>query len=101
VAGRPAAGDWRGSYVNTGTGQIRYNVRLAGAGAGLFADALAPAGIAETIDIDAVPGTTLAGTADSGIIFPRSGAGSAATNFTTPGMFFMWDRRPPGLCALC
>ncbi len=104
----PAAATWANvaertasSYVNVATGQIRYNVRLAGGATALFADALAPAGIAETIDIDAVPGTTLAGTAVSGIVFPRSVAGSTAANFTTPGIFFVWDRRPPRTCALC
>jgi hypothetical protein len=105
----PAAATWANvpemtasSYVNTGTDRIRYNVRLAGSATNLItADALAPVGIAETIDIDAIPGTTLAGTAVSGIIFPRSVSGSNATNFTTPGIFFMWDRRPPRTCALC
>ncbi len=90
------------SYVNTAVGQIRFNVQPAGGGTALFADALAPVGVAETIDIDAIPGTTLAGTAVSAIIFPRSVAGSKApSSFTTPGIFFVWDRRPPRTCALC
>jgi hypothetical protein len=90
------------SYVNAPAGRIRYNVRLAGSATNLIAtDALAPVGIAETIDIDAIPGTTLAGSAVSAIIFPRSVAGSRAANFTTPGIFFVWDRRPPRTCALC
>lgn len=89
------------AYVNVAPGQYRYNVQPAGGGTALFADALAPVGVAETIDIDAIPGTTLAGTAVTGIVFPRSVAGSAAANFTTPGIFFVWDRRPPRTCALC
>jgi hypothetical protein len=83
------------AYVQAPTGQIRYNVTPAGGGTALFADALALAGTAATVDLDATPGTTVAGSAVSGFIFPRSVAGSAAANFTTPGVIFVWDRRPP------
>ena len=83
------------AYVQSPTGAIRYNVTPAGGGTELFADALALAGTAATVDLDATPGTTVAGSAVSGFIFPRSVAGSAADNFTTPGVVFVWDRRPP------
>jgi hypothetical protein len=83
------------AYVTAPTGQIRFNVTPAGGGTALFADALALAGTAATVDLDATPGTTVAGSAVSGFIFPRSVAGSPATNFTTPGVIFVWDRRPP------
>jgi hypothetical protein len=107
----PAAPTWASvpeltasSYVNTAPGPIRANVRLAGGATALFTDPTLPAGIAEQIDIDAVPGSTLAGTAMSGFVFPRSVAGSMAPQaaaFAAPLMFWVWDRRPPRTCALC
>jgi hypothetical protein len=84
------------AYVSTPTGSIRYNVTPAGGGTALFADATALAGVPATIDIDAIPGTTVAGSAVSGFVFPRAVLGSQATqSFTTPGILFLWDRRPP------
>jgi hypothetical protein len=105
----PATASWANvaelsasNYVTAAPGARTSNVSLAGSGTALLAaNATLPAGIAETIDIDAVPGSTLAGTAMTGFVFPRSVAGSAAANFTTPGIFWVWDRRPPRLCALC
>ena len=83
------------AYVSTAPGSIRYNVRAAGSATNLFNDATALAGVAATVDLDAQPGTTIAGSAVSGFVFPRSVAGSKAANFTTPGIIFVWDRRPP------
>jgi hypothetical protein len=83
------------AYVSTPPGSIRYNVRPAGSATNLFADATALAGVAATVDLEAQPGTTIAGSAVSGFVFPRSVAGSKAANFTTPGIVFVWDRRPP------
>lgn len=83
------------AYVNAPTGQIRYNVKPAGGGSNLFADALALAGSPATVDLDALPGTTVAGSAVSGFVVPRSVAGSQAASFTTPSVIFLWDRRPP------
>lgn len=87
------------NYVNVAVGGIRYNVQPAGGGAALFADATAPAGSAAVTappgPFDAIPGTTVAGSAVTGIIFPRSVAGSPAPNLTTPAIVFVWDRRPP------
>lgn len=102
TATAPATATWGGvaalsasPYVTAATGSIRYNVQPAGGGTALFADATALAGVAATVDIDAIPGTTVAGSAVSGFVFPRSVAGSTAANFTTPGITFLWDRRPP------
>lgn len=87
------------NYVNAATGTYRYNVTPAGGGTALFADATALAGTAAVVGppgpIDAAPGTTVAGSAVTGIVFPRSVAGSRAPNITTPGIVFVWDRRPP------
>lgn len=90
------------TYVTTAPAQTRYNVQPAGGGAALFADPLALIGAAATVDIEAAPGTTVAGSAVTLIVFPRSVAGSRAPNVTTPSGSFMWDRRPPRTCSpLC
>lgn len=83
------------AYVTVAPGQVRYNVQPAGGGTNLFADALALAGSPKTVDLDALPGTTVAGSAVTGFVVPRSVAGSQAASFTTPGIIFAWDRRPP------
>lgn len=88
------------TYATSAPGSKRINVQPGGGGATLFADALELAGAAATLDIDAAPGTTVAGSAVSNIIVPRSVAGSSAANFTTPGMISVWDRRPPR-CQFC
>lgn len=49
-------------------------------------------------DIEALPGTKVAGSAITGIIFPPSVAGSRAAQFSSTGIGFMWDRRPPRIC---
>ena len=82
---------------------IRFNVTPAGGGAALFTDPNSGlTGIPATVDIEATPGTRIAGTALSAIIFPRSVAGTGAPqgtvsgiNYGLPGMMFVWDRRPP------
>jgi hypothetical protein len=91
------------NYVTVAPAQIRYNVQPAGGGTTLVTDALALIGQAATADIEATPGTTIAGSAITAIVFPRSVAGSRAPqSFTTPGVSFMWDRRPPRACSpLC
>jgi uncharacterized protein DUF4397 len=98
----PAAATWAAvqplsasSFVQEAVGQKCYNVQPPAGGTAVLTDALALAGVAATVDIDAIPGTTVAGSAVSGIIFPRSVAGSTAASFTTPGVVFVWDRRPP------
>ena len=83
------------AYVAAPVGSIKYNVQPAGGGTALFTDPTALAGSAATVDLEALPGTTVAGSAVSGIVFPRSVLGSQAANFTTPGIIFVWDRRPP------
>jgi hypothetical protein len=104
----PTAASWANvapmtvtTYLTAATGQRRINVQPAGGGTALFADALALVGVAATIDIEAAPGTTVAGTAVSNFIVPRSVAGSPAAPFTTPGMISAWDRRPPRTCQFC
>ena len=65
-----------------------------------------PNGLAEAIDADAVPGTNIGGSAVTAILFPRSQAGTQApqsptATFGSPGIIFVWDRRPPRTCTLC
>lgn len=84
------------NYLTTATGTIRFNVRNAGTATNVIAtDPTAIAGSAATIDLDAIPGTNVAGSAVTAYIVPRSVAGSSATNLTTPTIIFLWDRRPP------
>ena len=93
------------TYVTTAPGQLRFNIQPAGGGTAMFSDALALIGATATADAEALPGTTIAGSAITAIIFPRSVAGSKApqaTAFQVPAVSFMWDRRPPRSCSpLC
>lgn len=113
----PAAPTWANvapqsitSYVLVSPDSFRFNVQPAGGGAALFADARALIGAPPSLsltntpcggtgqpkcDIAALPGTTIAGSAVTALIFPRSVAGSKARQFTTPAISFIWDRRPP------
>ncbi len=103
----PAAATWAAvapftssAYANSAPGQIRINAQPAGGGTALFADALALLGAAPAVDLEGLPGTTVAGSALSAFIFPRSVVGSAAPQtaaFTTPSVSWNWDRRPPRL----
>jgi hypothetical protein len=92
------------TYQTAAPGQFMFNVKSAGTA--LFADALALPGAAPRssagpggkIDIEALPGTTVAGSAVTAIVFPRSVAGSKAPQsapFLVPAISFVWDRRPP------
>jgi hypothetical protein len=84
------------TFVTAAPGQKRFTVEPAGGGTAIVANALALPGAAKTVDIDALPGTTVAGSAVTAIIWPRSVAGSQAPSaFTTPAVTFIWDRRPP------
>lgn len=93
------------NYVNASPAQVRFNVRPAGSATPLFTDQLALIGAAATVDIEALPGTTVAGSAVTMIVFPRSVTGTAAPQtaaFQAPLASFMWDRRPPRTCSpLC
>ena len=115
----PATATWaavpaysRSTHVTMPAGSYRYNVTPAGGGAALFADALTLPGAAascssvackpgEKEDIASQPGTTIAGSAVTGIVFPRSTAGARtpqSASFTVPAITFTWDRRPPRTC---
>ena len=90
------------TYVTAAPGQKRFNVQPAGGGTALFADALALIGAAASVDIEALPGTTIAGSAVTAIVFPRSVAGTKAPQggvFANPAISFMWDRRPTRSCS--
>ena len=101
----PAAATWANvapltasTYATAAPSQMRINVQPAGGGAALFADALALIGAPYASDLEGLPGSTIAGTALSAIVFPRSVAGSQAPQtaaFAAPSISFVWDRRPP------
>jgi hypothetical protein len=108
----PAAATWANvppftasSYVTAPPAQFRYNVQPAGGGTVLFTDALALIGAAGKVDAEALPGTTVAGSAVTAVVFPRSVAGTKAPQaaiFQVPAVSFMWDRRPARTCSpLC
>ena len=86
------------AYVAAPADSINFNVRSAGGSTALFTDPTAITGTAATVLLDATPGTRVPGSAVSGFVFARSVSPSQATaptNFTTPGVIFLWDRRPP------
>jgi Domain of unknown function (DUF4397) len=111
----PAAATWAAvqplsvsAYVTTAPGQFRFNVQPAGGGTALVADGLALVGAAAVTTApgptDALPGTTVAGSAVTAIVFPRSIAGTQAPqttgsatvpSYAAPALTFVWDRRPP------
>ena len=94
----------------TAPGSYRYNVQPAGGGATLFADPLSIPGEAAVLvapgPFDAIPGTTVAGSAVTAIVFPAQacsgfvGTSTTCTNLgtarvATPSLSNIWDRRPP------
>jgi hypothetical protein len=106
------------SYVVMDTTQYRFSARAAGTatvvvgntnsmtgnvpscGNGINPTSSNPSGCrtGESPDIEAIPGTRVSQSAVSGIVWPRSTAGSAApqtTSFQSPAITFVWDRRPP------
>jgi hypothetical protein len=93
------------SYITQAPGNYMYNVQPAGGGANLFADAQAVPGSATTVDVQGNPGTTQAGSAVTGFVYPRSAVGARTPQtaaFAVPAIGFNWDRRPPLTCApLC
>jgi hypothetical protein len=109
----PASATWASvpaysasAYTTAAVGALMYNVRSAGGAANLFADLQAPPGTAASssagpagkLDTDAIPGTTVAGSAVTMIVFPASTVGARTpqtTAFLSPAGTFMWDRRPP------
>jgi hypothetical protein len=87
------------SYVLTPAASITYNVT----GAATLAAQLAMPGVAAKVDLPAIPGTTIAGSGVSGIVWPATTAGTTArtvTGFAAPQMTFVWDRRPPRGCSV-
>ena len=97
------------NYVTVPPAQIKFNVRSVGGTTPLFADALAligqpigtkTAGCEVGVDCDVTPGTTVPGSAITLIVFPATVTGSLAAKFTSPGISFMWDRRPPRACTV-
>lgn len=85
-------------YITTDPGTKCYRVTPTGNATALFTDALALAGAPPNLVTghQALPGTTQAGSAVTGFVFPRSVLGSQAPqSLTTPGILFVWDRRPP------
>jgi hypothetical protein len=95
------------SYVTVAPQQVKFNVQPAGGGTALFTDPTALIGVPQGtvsggctagVDCDLQPGTTVAGSDVTAIIFPRSTVGSKvsqAAAFQVPAISFIWDKRPP------
>lgn len=95
--------DTTGQFSATTLTTQTFNVRDGGSVANLFANVSALQGAHATVDIEALPGMRVEGSAQTLIVFPRSIAGTApnltgAPNFTTPAGSFVWDRRPARTC---
>jgi hypothetical protein len=98
LAGAPAASNLavgaRSNYIARATGP--FAVRVAPTTTFTASASLAStAGVAGTVAVDPIGGHGVAGTQFTAFLFPRSTAGSAATNFTTPGLVMVVDRQPP------
>ncbi|MBY0489911.1 MAG: DUF4397 domain-containing protein [Gemmatimonadaceae bacterium] len=96
----------KSNYINVDPASITFSVRAAGGTTNLFNNLLALPGTAASssagaggkLDISSTPGTTVAGSAISLIVFPRSTAGARtpqAAAFLVPAGTFVWDVRPP------
>ncbi|MEP6621617.1 MAG: DUF4397 domain-containing protein [bacterium] len=88
------------TFVNASPAQVKFNITAAGSATAMFTDGLALIGAAPAVDLEGLPGTTVAGSAVTAIVFPASVVGSNAPQggvYTTPQLTFMWDKRPPRL----
>jgi hypothetical protein len=99
------------TFITSDTGSITYNVQPVGGGTAVFANLTALLGAPATstagcplpplvckYDIEPLPGTRVAGSGVTMIIWPRSTAGARtpqAAAFNVPAGTFVWDRRPP------
>jgi len=108
------------NYVELDSGSYNYQIRNAGGATALVATSAAIAGQVATCsgrpsneytaanpsgcptgqqaDIEALPGTKVAGSAITGIVFPPSVVGSKAAQFAATGIGYVWDKRPPRIC---
>lgn len=107
----PAAATWAGvparsrsSYVTTAPDSLRFFVTGATPAAGTLALVGAAAQATAPGPFDALPGTRVAGSAVTAIVWPRSvatspapqqGASSTLPSFQASAITFVWDRRPP------
>jgi len=88
ASGAVGAVDWAAvpaysasAYVTAAAGTYNYQIRDAAGTNPIFADNTALVGSAATSDIEALPGTTVAGSAVTGIVFPGSVSGSNGAQF--------------------
>lgn len=99
------------SFVTDAPAQYRFDIDLAGTATNLFANAIDRIAMigADAVTVapgpfDAIPGTSVAGSAVTGIIFAPSVVGTAAPQgagsatippWTDEAIVYVWDRRPP------
>jgi hypothetical protein len=108
-AGAPGTPTWPtvapfsvSSFVTGPPGAYSYTVT----GGATVSGTAMPGAAGNGTDTPSLPGTSVAGSAVTGIVFPISVVGSRApqtTAFKSPILSFMWDRRPPRGCnaSLC
>ena len=113
----PATATWanvpaysKSTYVEVDSGTYAYAIRNAGSATNLIGSTPALYGQLPTCsgqacptgqfpDIEAAPGTRVAGSAISGIVFPPSPTPSTrGPQFAAAGITFVWDKRPPRTC---
>lgn len=83
-----------GTYQLVATGARVLRANAAGTSTNLAAASTAPAGAAASGGLSAAGGSTIGGSAMTAIVVPRSVAGSAAANFTAPGIIYLVDKAP-------
>ncbi|MBL8961826.1 MAG: DUF4397 domain-containing protein [Gemmatimonadetes bacterium] len=83
-----------GTYRTVPTGALVLRANTAGTTTNIAAAATAPAGVAAGGGLSAAGGSTIGGSALTAIVVPRSVAGSAAANFTAPGIIYLVDKAP-------
>ncbi|MGH7714055.1 MAG: DUF4397 domain-containing protein [Gemmatimonadaceae bacterium] len=85
------------AYQTQTPGPLALQVTATGTRSPILAQVLAPPGRAAdaTLNLTAVGGSTMGGSALTAFVFRRSVAGSTAANFTTPGIVYIVDKDPP------
>lgn len=83
------------TYVQRAPGTLVFRAFAAGTTTPALVTATAQAGTAGTTSADPVGGASVAGSVITAMVYSRSVAGSAAQNFTTPGIVYWIDRQPP------
>ena len=85
------------NYQSQTPGPLALQLTASGTRSPILAQVLAPPGQAAdpALNLNAVGGSTIGGSALSAFVFRASVVGSTAASFTTPGIVYIVDRNPP------